>query len=148
MKLFELAARSGRWAWAIRLADRLGFDLGEAVPLSDPTFLGLMAQALDPEAGLDPAAWVSAGDLLGREMGSEVTADPTSLAAAALALQVASAAGRAVAGLSGAAAEAALDRIWDRTAGLLGRSTPHVTADQARLIAQALGRLDPLPLAA
>lgn len=140
-------------AWARDLAAGLGFGLGESVPLADPTFLGLLAQALWPEVEADPAVWVSAAELIERELGSEVTADERSLAAAALALEVAFEAARALAGRSGPGAWLLLETVWSRTADRLGASSPHRPADQRRIVAQALGDLQPttandLPLAA
>lgn len=130
-----------RRAWALSLADRLGFALGHPIPLADPSFLGLLAQALFPEARPDPATCVSAADLLADELGREVLATEANLAGAALALQVAAAAAEAIACHSSHSALVELERVWSRTADLLGASAPHRPDLQRRWIAQALGDL-------
>ena len=153
MQLCLVECSAALRAWARTLAAKMGFDLGEPIPLADPTFLGLLIRALWPAAEVDPAVTVSAAELLGQELGSEVIADERSLAAAALTLQVACEASRAIAGRTGADAWLALEGVWSRTADRLGASSPHRPADQSRIVAQALGDLRTsgavlLPLAA
>ncbi len=148
MQLHLVDGSSELRAWARDLAAGLGFGLGESVPLADPTFLGLMAQALDPAGRPDPAAWVSAAEFLADALGSEVVADERSLAAAALALQVAAAAARSIAGLGPAEALANLDRIWVRAADALGAASPHRPEAQQRLVDRVLAVGERLALAA